>query len=1041
MAQRDDEQLASKSENADIWRLITGVIVANVLFWLLTAVELQRNWTLFHEQARMDAQTISRAVSEKISHIIDKIDFALVSVEDNLDRQDGRGRVDRAATLAFIAWLDARLPETLGIRVHDSSAMVEFAVSNVVVDQVNIRDRDYFQRLRSDPNAGLVISPPIVGRISGGPWVVVVARRRSAPDGSFRGVIYASVPIKNLLGDIDVPQLGPHGFVSLYNEEQALLSRYPEAAPVAVTATGPANRSQQFQVLVESGAESKNYQSISAVDGVWREVFFRRLTPYPLYLTVGLARQDFLVPWWNEAIRLGALDGAFLLLSMAAAFIGCRRARQRIAAAALRERESQSHRDFLEQTNRDLRDGEAALRLREARLRAMFEFLPLGLVRTTEEGHVLEANLAFLEMLGYSMEELAQRSCWDLMPERFRQDRERKMAELRLKHRYGPHDEEFIHKDGRRIAVRLTGTQITDSNGERSVWSTIVDLSEHQRQEALNLLSASVFDNTVEAIVVTDIEAQIISVNPAFCDITGFSVEEVLGENPRLIKSDRHDANFYKELWDKLLGDGKWQGQIWNRRKDGEAFLASQTISSIRDASGTITHFISIFIDITDLHHKDALLRHQAYHDALTGLPNRLLLQDRLGHAIEVGRRTGESVAVMFIDLDRFKIVNDSLGHDVGDVLLMEIAERLQGCLRRSDTVARLGGDEFVAVLSNVNSASEVADVAEKIVKCMNETMVIKGHQLAVGASVGIALFPQDGDDVTTLMKDADAAMYRAKRSGRGTYRFFNADLDGAASARLSLEIALRRALEQEEFELYYQPKVNLRSGVCSGAEALIRWNSPERGLVLPGQFIASAEESGLVSNIGSWVLEQACRQLAAWRDSGRTMIQLSVNVSARQFIDQSLSDRLAELLDFYQIDPGLLELELTESTVMAEPDLAIKQLLKLRWNNTPVSVDDFGTGYSSLSYLKRLPIHTIKIDQSFVHHVDCEADNAAIVAAIIGIARALNMEILAEGVETEEEERHLIKAGCTLAQGYRYAPPLPLAQFEAWLSKSPIGC
>ncbi len=1020
--------------------LIAGVVLANALFGLLVVIELQRNWTKSQDQARSAVLTLSRVVEENLRGFIGKIDFALLSVEDEMARQEARGQIDRDAMESFIARIDTRLPGAFGVRTHDAAAMIEFAVSGVAVDQVNVRDRAYFQRLRDDPQAGLVISPPIVGRVSGGGWIVIFARRRNHADGSFAGVVLVAMPIDRLLAGVGDLGLGAHGFAALYNDDQTLLGRTPAVDPASSPAIGRADRSAEFRTLVASNSETGLYHAISSIDGIARLIFLRKLTPYPLIVSVGLADRDTLAEWRREAIALGVLGGCFLLLSVWGTWVLVGRATRPGTEANEPADQATRWTANLEKADVSLLENETAARCREARLRSMFEFLPLGLVRTTRDGRFLEANWAFLEMLGYPMEELADLTCRDLTPERYRQEDERQMAALRRKRRHDPYDKEFCHKGGRRIAVRVVGTLVTESDGETSVWLTVEDISERRRQEAQTLLSASVFDNTVEAILVTDASTRIITVNPAFSDITGFGPDEVIGMTPRLMKSDRHDESFYKALWDNLLLEGKWQGQIWNRRKDGEAFLASQTISTVRDDSGTITHFVSTFIDITDLHHKDALLRHQAYHDALTGLPNRLLLQDRLGHAIEIGRRTGEEVAVMFIDLDRFKIVNDSLGHDVGDVLLMEIAERLQNCLRRSDTVARLGGDEFVAVLSNFSSSVEVAEVAEKIVTRMADPVVIKGHQLTVGASVGIAMFPEDGSDVTTLMKDADAAMYRAKKSGRGTFRFFNAGMDGAAAERLSLEIALRRALEQEEFELYYQPKVDLHSGACSGAEALIRWNSPERGLVLPRQFIPSAEESGLILSIGAWVLEQACRQLAGWRDKGRTMVKLSVNVSARQFVDQGLCDHLSRLLEDYRLDPALLEIELTESTVMADPDLAIKQLLKLRWNNTPVSVDDFGTGYSSLSYLKRLPIHTIKIDQSFVHHVDAEADNAAIVAAIVGIARALGMEIIAEGVETEGEERHLLEAGCRVAQGYRYAKPLPLTEFEDWLSDHPMA-
>lgn len=1015
-------------------RLIAAVVLSNALLSFLGLFELYRSYERTLVQASEHAGDIARVAVENIRGFIGKLDLSLLSLQDELLRQEAHGGLDDASMRAYIERIDARLPDTLGLRYYEASAMVRFAVTGVTNEHANVRDRDYFQHLKDKPDAGLVVSAPIVGRISGR-WVVVLARRFNHLDGTFGGDVHVSIPVETLMErSATGHDVGKHGMVSLYNGDRILLSRVPEATAVAFTATTPANRSEQFRSLIETGAEAKEYESVSLVDGISRLISFRKIAPYPLYMTVGLAKQDILGDWHKEVYHIGALIVAVLLLTCAGAFACYRNWTRRLAEADEFAARTTTQCEDLENANESLKRDEETLRLREARLRSMFELLPIGLIRTTEDGHFLEANWAFLEMLGYSMEELSDRDTASLTPEQFRQDDARRAFDLRVKRRFGPYDKEYVGKDGRRIPVRVSGTMVTESSGETSVWSTVEDLGEARRQETRNLLSASVFDNTVEAIVITDANAKIISVNPAFTDITGYSADEVLGKNPRVIKSDRHDSDFYKDLWNKLLSEGRWQGQIWNRRKDGEAFLASQTISSVRDGNGRIGQFVSIFIDITDLHHKDALLRHQAYHDALTGLPNRLLLQDRLGHAIEVGRRTGENIAVMFIDLDRFKIVNDSLGHDIGDILLIEIAERLQGCLRRSDTVARLGGDEFVVVLSSCGAATEAVEVAEKIVKRLSETTIIKGHHVAVGASVGIAMFPQDGDDVTTLMKDADAAMYRAKKSGRGTFRFYNAGLDGAASARLSLDIALRHALDRREFELYYQPKIDLRSGLCSGAEAMIRWNNPERGLVLPREFIPSAEESGLIQGIGDWVFEEACRQLASWRDGGRTPIRLSVNVSSRQFIDHGLSDRLAHLLESYRIDPDYLELELTESTVMAEPDLAVKQLLKLQWNNTPISVDDFGTGYSSLSCLKRLPIGTIKIDQSFVHLVDRQTDNAAIVAAIIGIARALGMRVIAEGVESEAEEKHLVEAGCAFAQGNLYAPPLPLAAFEAWM-------
>jgi len=620
------------------------------------------------------------------------------------------------------------------------------------------------------------------------------------------------------------------------------------------------------------------------------------------------------------------------------------------------------------------------------------------------------------------------------------QDRERMRSEWERFHNGGGDHYRCDYRvelaDGSVRWLRDKGTVVArDPRGRAArIIGTTRDITIRRDAEVQSRLAASVYRNTAEAIVITDTDAEIVSVNPAFTAITGYTPEEALGQTPRILKSDHNSAEFYSALWQTLLSQGQWQGELWNRRKDGEAFLAWQTITAVRDDAGNLTQFVSVFSDITELHVKDQHIRHQAFHDALTGLPNRLLLQDRLEHAIEVARRENSHLAVMFIDLDRFKIVNDSLGHDAGDQLLVTVTARLKEGMRRSDTIARLGGDEFVVILTDFASSAEVAEVAEKIVAQMSDPTTLKGHEVHVGASIGIALYPEDGDDVTTLMKGADTAMYRAKNGGRNTFRFFGAKVDGETVERLKLEADLRHAIENHEFELFYQPKVSLDGGAVAGAEALIRWNSPERGLVAPNHFIPLAEETGLIIAIGNWVMGEACRQLADWRDRGLPQIRVAVNVSARQFMDEHFGDRVGKLLERYQLDPACLEVELTESTVMADPEKAVRQLQRLREIGVAVSVDDFGTGYSSLSYLKKLPLNTIKIDRSFVRHLDVESDNAAIVRAILGLGEALGMTAIAEGVETEGEERHLQEAGCEVAQGFKYSKPIPASEFVEWL-------
>jgi len=673
-----------------------------------------------------------------------------------------------------------------------------------------------------------------------------------------------------------------------------------------------------------------------------------------------------------------------------------------------------------------------ALAESEEKLRGLFELSPLGIARTDMSGRFVEFNEAFRALTGYSEDEVKALDYWALTPRSFDADEACQLDSLKSSGSYGPYEKQYIRKDGTVIPVRLQGMLVQGGDGSRYIWSMVEDVSERRRIEGETLLAANVFQTASEAIVVTDAEARIISVNPAFTRVTGYPASEVVGKNPRMLKSDHHDPAYYQEMWEALLQHGRWQGEIWNRRRDGEAFLAWETISAVRDHKGDVVRFVAVLDDMTDIQRKDQHISHLAYHDALTGLPNRLLVQDRLAHRLEIARRNSRGVAVMFIDLDHFKVVNDSLGHEMGDQLLVQVTERLNDGLRRSDLIGRLGGDEFVVVVSEFDGVGELTGVAENIIRRLADPFSVNGLEVHMGASIGIALFPEDGDDVTTLMKNADGAMYGAKAAGRNSFRFFDAAVDGAASERLTLEADLRRAIEMREFQLYYQPKVDLLTGRLAGAEALIRWVKPQGGIVPPNVFIPLAEDTGLVVPIGDWVLEESCRQVAEWRRDGLS-VKVAINVSARQFHDRNFAGQFSAMLELHSLEPWEMEIELTERTVMSDPERAVTQLTQLRQMGATVSVDDFGTGYSSLAYLKRLPLDTIKIDRSFVTNVDRQSDNAAIVRAILGLSQALGMSTVAEGIETVEEERFLQDAGCHYAQGYRYAKPLSAEQFRVW--------
>ncbi|MFZ2540351.1 MAG: EAL domain-containing protein [Gallionella sp.] len=566
-----------------------------------------------------------------------------------------------------------------------------------------------------------------------------------------------------------------------------------------------------------------------------------------------------------------------------------------------------------------------------------------------------------------------------------------------------------------------------------------VDITARKQAEGQIRLFEKVFTSANEAVMINDADNNILAVNPAFTVITGYTPGEVIGKTPHILASGLTEKSTYQDMWSCIEADGKWQGEVLDRRKNGEIYAEWLSISVLRDEGGKVTHYVALMSDISERKAAEERMAYLAQHDVLTGLPNRLLFQDRLQQAITYAERQHTSVALLFLDLDRFKNINDTLGHHFGDLLLQEVTQRIQQSVRTSDTVSRQGGDEYVIMLPNLNGLGDVVQVINKLIEAIAHPCQLEVHNVHVTTSVGISVYPQDGTDSETLIRNADTAMYQAKEAGRNCYRFFTQAMNRSIARRVGMENKLREALKRNELLLHYQPLVDLRSRQIVAAEALVRWQHPEDGLIPPAEFIPIAEETGMIVTLGEWVLNEACRQNQEWRALGLREIAISVNLSPLQLHDRNLVNSVSLALSNSGMSAGALELEITESAMMKNPEQATTMLNKLSKLGIRFSIDDFGTGYSSLSYLKKFPLDTLKIDQSFVRDLTVDNDDAAIVRAVVSIAKSLGLRVIAEGVETAEQLRFLEGLDCEVMQGYYFSRPVPAGEFRMLLESGRV--
>lgn len=595
----------------------------------------------------------------------------------------------------------------------------------------------------------------------------------------------------------------------------------------------------------------------------------------------------------------------------------------------------------------------------------------------------------------------------------------------------------LLFPDGRvKYVEELAEAEFAEDGTPLLYRGTVQDITVETLAEESLYLFANAFQYSGEAMLISDRENRIVAVNPAFTRETGFAIQDLYGKNPSVLASGHTPRDTYQAMWAMLQETGYWQGELWDRRSSGEIYPKWTRISVIRNEQGDITHYIANFTDLSERKAAEERIHRLAHHDPLTNLFNRFSLESQLEQALRTARRERQQLAVMFIDMDRFKDINDTLGHPVGDALLVKVSARLMEVVRESDIVARLGGDEFVVVLTGMDAAMAVTTIAGKIIHALEQPYHAVGHTLNSSASIGISLFPGDGDNVETLMKNADTALYHAKGQGRNNYQFFTSAMTAAANERMELERDLRAALAERQFVLHYQPQIESRSGKVRSVEALIRWQHPSHGFITPLKFIPIAEDTGLIEQIGEWVLDEACRQQAIWRDEGFTTLRMAVNLSAQQLRSPVLVDRVREIMAKHETRPSDLELEVTESATMDDPERAVGQLIALRELGLELAIDDFGTGYSSLAYLKMLPIQRLKLDRTFVNDIETDENDAAISAATISLAHTLGLEVVAEGIETTGQRRFLAEQhDCDYLQGYLFSRPLPANEATQYLN------
>ena len=995
---------------------------------------------LLGEQQRSTVAYVARQIEKEIGTRFKELEFIAAEI-DSAALSRPEALQDHLERFHFV------------LQIFNAGIWVTEADGTTIVDVprtagrigVNFKDRDYFQNaLRNDRPS---ISPPLQGRVSGSPIIVIAVPLHDA-NGRIMGTLCGGtrLDLPNFLDPITENQHGKTGGFLLVSPEQRLIitatdaSRTMEKLPPrgvnqAIDRNIDGYRGTQIQKGAKGAEVLVSTHSVPAAG--WYvtaalptdEAFapIQDMRRSILMATLLLTFLSGAVVWWVLQRQLRPLE------STADTLARMGKTAQKIAPLPVDRADEigqliTAFNDLIQR----LQKREQALQESEGRFKALHD-ASFGGISIHDKGVILDCNQGLVDMTGFRHEELIGMYGLRLIAPAWR----RRVMQSILAGFDQPYEVEGLRKNGDIYPMTIRGKNIP-YRGRQVRVTEFSDISAQKQAEQQQRIAAIAFES-LEGMIVTDAKHRILRANQAFAEITGYPVDEIVGRTPRFLASGRHDASFFSAMTDALESDGRWQGEIWNRRKNGEIFPCRVVITGVRNEAGAITHYVGNIDDITRRKLAEEEISNLAFFDQLTGLPNRRLLADRLKQALTASSRQRRNGALLFIDLDNFKTLNDTLGHDQGDLLLQDVAQRLTACVREADTVARLGGDEFVVMLEALSgnlqdAASQAEAIGEKIIASLDRPYLLAGYEHHSSASIGVAMFQSNDDSPDELLKRADLAMYQAKSAGRNAMRFFDPKMQVVVSARAALEKGLREAVQKGLFALNYQPQVNSTRGV-TGVEVLLRWRNPDNIQVPPNAFIPLAEETGLILPMGHWVLKTACENIATWASQPLlSSLHVAVNISARQFQQKNFVDLVLATLSSTGADPRHLRLELTESMLVHDMDEVITKMNALKAEGIGFSLDDFGTGYSSLTYLKRLPLDQLKIDRGFIRDILTDPDDAAIARMIVALGENFGLTVVAEGVESEAQLFKLAEQGCNFYQGYLFSRPLPLADFEAYV-------